>query len=258
MPVAPRPVRQRVAPVANLLFAAFAVGCATITRPPVTVAALQQDAVRIEAAQSALRDTVIERLVRRAVRRGDRTIDVLMLSGGGQNGSFGVGFLRGWKQRATEPMPEFDLVTGVSTGALQAPYALLGTRAALDTITALYARAASSFAPSLDWWFWLRRTGGLVNTRSCRSRIAVPSPSAMSWSIEMRNMSPLLPCFRRMSEMVEVRITSAAWRKGRRVSMEPPAHMRRGCGMGGRNTPLSSAPSGPVSSVSGVGGATPK
>lgn len=172
MSVAPRPVRHFVAPVATLLFAAFAVGCATIRRTPVTVAALQQDAVRIESAQSALRDTVIERLVRRAVRRGDRTIDVLMLSGGGQNGSFGVGFLRGWKQRATEPMPEFDLVTGVSTGALQAPYALLGTRAALDTITALYARAASSFAPSLDWWFWLRRTGGLVNTKRFDETVA--------------------------------------------------------------------------------------
>ena len=37
-----------------------------------------------------------------------------------------------------------------------------------------------------------------------------------------------------------------------------PAHMRRGCGMGGRNRPFSSAPSGPVSSVSGVTGASPK
>ena len=137
MSVPPSAMRRLVAPVATLILAALAGGCAAITRPPVTVAALQQDAVAIDAVQSTLRDTVIERLVRRAVRRGDRTLDVLMLSGGGQNGSFGVGFLRGWKQRATETMPEFDLVTGVSTGALQAPYALLGTRTALDTITAL-------------------------------------------------------------------------------------------------------------------------
>lgn len=61
-------------------------------------------------------------------------------------------------------MPRFDLVSGISTGALQAPYALLGTRASLDTISALYARAATSIAPTFDWWFWIRRTGGIVNT----------------------------------------------------------------------------------------------
>ena len=139
-------------------------GCAAITRAPTTIAALQRDAVVIDATHRALRDTVIERLVRRAAKRGDRTVDVLLLSGGGQNGAFGAGFLRGWMQRKTDAMPRFDLVTGISTGALQAPYALLGTRSAIDTITALYARSATSFAPSLDWWFWIRRTGGLVNT----------------------------------------------------------------------------------------------
>ncbi|QJR37059.1 patatin-like phospholipase family protein [Gemmatimonas groenlandica] len=139
-------------------------GCASIRRPPTTVDAIRRDAVPINAEHRALRDTVIERLVRRVAKRGDRTVDVLMLSGGGQNGAYGAGFLRGWQQRAADSMPRFDLVTGISTGALQAPYALLGTRSAIDTITALYSRAAKSFAPSLDWWFWVRPTGGLVNT----------------------------------------------------------------------------------------------
>lgn len=147
-------------------------GCAAITRAPTTVAALQRDAVSIDAQHRALRDTVIERLVRRAAKRGDRTVDVLMLSGGGQNGAFGAGFLRGWMQRQTDAMPRFDLVTGISTGALQAPYALLGTRSAIDTIAALYARSATSFAPSLDWWFWIRPTGGLVNTKRFDRTIA--------------------------------------------------------------------------------------
>lgn len=147
-------------------------GCAVITRAPTTVEAIQRDAITITAQHRALRDTVIERLVRRAVKRGDRTVDVLMLSGGGQNGAFGAGFLRGWMQRPSDAMPRFDLVTGISTGALQAPYALLGTRSAIDTITALYARAAKSFAPSLDWWFWLRPTGGLVNTKRFDRTIA--------------------------------------------------------------------------------------
>jgi predicted acylesterase/phospholipase RssA len=138
--------------------------CATISRPHTTPARLVIDAAALRAADRTLRDTLVARLVRRAAARTDRTIDVLMLSGGGQNGAFGVGFLRGWASRPDSPMPRFDLVTGISTGALQAPYALVGSTAAMDTITSLYARAASSIAPTIDWWFWLRHTGGVVNT----------------------------------------------------------------------------------------------
>ncbi len=54
-------------------------------------------------------------------------------------------------------------MTGISTGSLQAPFALLGTRAALDTLTDLYRNAADRIAPSFDPWFWARRTGGIVN-----------------------------------------------------------------------------------------------
>ncbi|MBL0937621.1 MAG: patatin-like phospholipase family protein [Gemmatimonadaceae bacterium] len=150
--------------VLGLLAAAVTTGCAAISRPPADLASLQSEAVTLAARDRALRDTVIARLVRRAQRRSDRTLDILLLSGGGQNGAFGVGFLRGWRTRTDTPMPTFDMVTGISTGALQAPYALLGTEASLDTVSALYARAATSIAPTFDWWFWFRRTGGLVNT----------------------------------------------------------------------------------------------
>ncbi|WP_165190514.1 patatin-like phospholipase family protein [Caulobacter soli] len=53
-----------------------------------------------------------------------RTFDVLALSGGGSNGAYGAGVLAGWTKRGERP--EFDIVTGVSTGALTAPYAFLG------------------------------------------------------------------------------------------------------------------------------------
>jgi hypothetical protein len=143
----------------------LATGCAAVSRPPGgSLATLQADAVRAAAVHEATRDSVIARLVRRTVARGDRTLDVLLLSGGGQHGAFGVGYLRGWASRTESPMPRFDLVSGISTGALQAPFALLGTPAALDTITTLYRAAADRIAPTFDWWFWLRRTGGLVNT----------------------------------------------------------------------------------------------
>ena len=48
----------------------------------------------------------------------------LSLSGGGDNGAFGAGLLVGWSKRGNRP--KFDLVTGVSTGALLAPFAYLG------------------------------------------------------------------------------------------------------------------------------------
>jgi len=49
---------------------------------------------------------------------------VLALSGGGSRGAFGAGYIYGWTQ--TGRRPPFKLVTGVSTGALVAPFAFLG------------------------------------------------------------------------------------------------------------------------------------
>jgi predicted acylesterase/phospholipase RssA len=48
----------------------------------------------------------------------------LAISGGGDNGAFGAGLLNGWAKAGTRPV--FKLVTGVSTGALIAPFAFLG------------------------------------------------------------------------------------------------------------------------------------
>jgi len=48
----------------------------------------------------------------------------LAISGGGSNGAFGAGLLVGWT--ATGTRPEFTMVTGISTGALTAPFAFLG------------------------------------------------------------------------------------------------------------------------------------
>jgi hypothetical protein len=59
--------------------------------------------------------------------KGKRPIvNFLALSGGGSDGAFGAGVLVGWT--ASGKRPEFDLVTGVSTGALTAPFAFLGPK----------------------------------------------------------------------------------------------------------------------------------
>ncbi len=51
--------------------------------------------------------------------------NLLALSGGGSKGAFGAGILVGWSESGTRPV--FDLVTGISTGALIAPFAFLGS-----------------------------------------------------------------------------------------------------------------------------------
>lgn len=65
----------------------------------------------------------------------------LILSTGGEDGAFGAGLLGGWSK--TGKRPEFEMVTGVSTGALIAAYAFLGPaydeqlRDAYTTISAI-------------------------------------------------------------------------------------------------------------------------
>lgn len=48
----------------------------------------------------------------------------LAISGGSLNGAFGAGLLKGWTEHGDRP--EFSIVTGISTGALIAPFAFLG------------------------------------------------------------------------------------------------------------------------------------
>jgi predicted acylesterase/phospholipase RssA len=52
-------------------------------------------------------------------------VQLLAVSGGGENGAFGAGVLCGWTEYGNRPV--FELVTGVSTGALTAPFAYLGS-----------------------------------------------------------------------------------------------------------------------------------
>ena len=54
----------------------------------------------------------------------EKTHSYLAISGGGANGAFGAGLLEGWTASGTRP--EFTMVTGISTGALTAPFAFLG------------------------------------------------------------------------------------------------------------------------------------
>jgi patatin-like phospholipase len=61
--------------------------------------------------------------------------DFLAISGGGDNGAFASGLLCGWQDSGR--IPSFKLVTGVSTGAMIAPFAFLG-RAYHDKLCSMY------------------------------------------------------------------------------------------------------------------------
>jgi hypothetical protein len=97
--------------------------------------------------RSEMVDATRTLLMRVAQETGDeRVIDVLVLSGGGDYGAFGAAFLRSWKERTgAGAMPEFDVVSGVSTGALIAPFAFLGAPEDLRKCEDLYRN------PKADW-----------------------------------------------------------------------------------------------------------
>ena len=64
-----------------------------------------------------------DRVPAKGALRGPRTY--LALSGGGADGAYGAGVLNGWTEAGTRP--SFTIVSGVSTGALIAPFAFLGS-----------------------------------------------------------------------------------------------------------------------------------
>ena len=84
---------------------------------PVTVRFLGSDREFVET-------HAIERVGRLRAAAGGNTLNILALSGGGAGGAFGAGALVGLSRCGERP--RFDVVTGVSAGALIAPFAFLG------------------------------------------------------------------------------------------------------------------------------------
>ena len=70
------------------------------------------------------RDREVKHRASSGLPRGLPAAALLGVSGGGDNGAFGAGLLCGWSESGNRP--EFKAVTGVSTGALIAPFAFAG------------------------------------------------------------------------------------------------------------------------------------
>ncbi len=72
------------------------------------------------------RAAIFQQAFREGVPVGpDGELDFIALSGGGSNGAFTAGLMKGWSE--TGARPDFEVVTGVSTGALAAPFVFLGS-----------------------------------------------------------------------------------------------------------------------------------
>lgn len=140
-PQRPRPGRSLCAAVAGLVGAATVAGCATQGRLPAVPSALAPGAdpgigeVRYPVARdvSGLARAGRGALHREQAWRAAQGLtgplppgSLLAISGGGDGGAFAAGFLNGWTAHGDRP--EFEVVTGVSTGALIAPLAFLGPR----------------------------------------------------------------------------------------------------------------------------------
>lgn len=96
------------------------------------------------------------------------TSNLLALSGGGDNGAFGAGLLNGWTHSGTRP--EFLLVTGISTGALIAPFAFLGSK--YDNILRdLYTRTQPSDIISKRYWWAALTDDALADTAPLRLQL---------------------------------------------------------------------------------------
>lgn len=94
------------------------------------------------------------------------TLDVLIISGGGDWGAFGAGVLKGWGKVAGPGLrrPSFDIVTGVSTGALIAPFAFDGRETSIDQILNLYREPKKDWFRSRGWFYFLPANASFATT----------------------------------------------------------------------------------------------
>ena len=92
--------------------------------------------------------------------------DILVLSGGGAKGAFGSGFLEGWGTitSTSHARPEFDMVTGVSTGSLIAPFAFIGTDEAYSSVVEFYANPDPDWVRKRKGIVWLPSRVSMMNT----------------------------------------------------------------------------------------------
>ena len=93
----------------------------------------------------------------------------LAISGGGEDGAFGAGLLVGWSAQGTRP--QFKVVTGVSTGALTAPFAFLGP-AYDEQLKSIYTRTTAKDIFESRWILAALLKDAMSDTSPLRRTVA--------------------------------------------------------------------------------------
>jgi hypothetical protein len=167
---------------ASILSSLLVVGCASapperkLSQVPASFASLPNGNDPLRPSQpSSLYASVAanpgDNVVRSLERKRGRALNLLSLSGGGQNGAFGAGFLSGWRESGHRP--EFDIVGGVSTGALLATHALLGTEADDAKLEEMYTQVTKDdIYKGRSFFSILSGTDSLRDTAPLQSLIA--------------------------------------------------------------------------------------
>lgn len=99
---------------------------------------------------------------------GGTRIQYLSLSGGGMNGAFGAGFLCGWTKEGSRPV--FDFVTGVSAGALLAPFAFVGTNQD-EHLREIYSKLCPDDLYRRKYWLRIIRDDSIYDTSPLRAML---------------------------------------------------------------------------------------
>ncbi|MFV1983636.1 MAG: patatin-like phospholipase family protein [Thiohalomonadales bacterium] len=81
------------------------------------------------------------------------SLNILTLSGGGTRGAFGAGLLYGWNKRGD--IPKFDIVTGVSTGAVMAAFVFLGGDE-LENLKNFYTKSYTDDIYTSSWFSFFK------------------------------------------------------------------------------------------------------
>ena len=165
-----------------LLFALFSLslgGCA-VNRHVLTKDELACRRVEYLHQTQAEQTQAIQKIVRRMKRKCDEAaatgrqpvLDILIISGGGDKGSFAAGFLAGWSAvEGPLARPQFDIVTGVSTGALIAPFAFTDDALADARILKMYQEPQKDWSQPRDWFFFLPGRESFVDSAGLKRDI---------------------------------------------------------------------------------------
>ncbi|MDD4954579.1 MAG: patatin-like phospholipase family protein [Candidatus Omnitrophica bacterium] len=123
--------------------------------------------------------------------KNKRTYSLLAISGGAASGAYGAGLLNGWSH--SRQRPEFKIVTGISTGAIIAPLAFLG----------------SKYDPMLKDFYTKYSTKDIVKIRS--PRLAIPFKDSIATT------KPLEKIIEKYFDKELLKEIAAEYNKGRRL-----------------------------------------